>query len=240
MSCMKPNILFRVALAGALVVPTLRAEETNRWTFDISLYGLAPSMSGNAVVKGVPADVDVGFDKIWDNLNFAAMGTVRVGYGPWALSTDAIYMDLEGAKGSFDVTLQQLMVLPALEYRLHRQIILFAGAQYDNLSLDVTRPRGRNSSGTQDWWDPIVGTQLTLPLGKHLSLNVRGDIGGFGFASDLTWQAFPYVDWQFSRWGSVQLGYRWIFADYETGSGHDRFKYDVLNQGPEIGVTVTF
>ena len=234
------KLLLSVTLAAMAIAPALRAEETNHWTFDVSLYGLAVGMSGNAVVKGVPADVDVGFDKIWDNLNFAGMGTVRVGYGPWALSTDVIYMDLQGAKGSFDIGLQQWMVLPALEYRLHRQITLFAGAQYNNLSMDVTGPRGRFSSGTQDWWDPIVGTQLSLPLGKHFSLNVRGDIGGFGLASDLTWQAFPYVNWQFTKWGSVQLGYRWIYADYETGSGRDRFQYDVLNQGPQLGVTFTF
>ena len=237
---MKPNIAITLALAGTLVVPALRAEEPNKWTFDVTLYGLAASMSGNAAVKGIDAPVDIGFDKIWDNLNFGAMGTVRVGYDRWALSTDVIYMDLEGTKNQFSLSVQQWMVLPALEYRVHRQITVFAGAQYNSLSMELNGPAGRNPSGTQDWWDPIVGTQLSLPLGKHFSLNVRGDIGGFGLGSDLTWQAFPYVNWQFAQWGSLQLGYRWIYADYETGSGPNRFKYDVLTQGPQLGVTFTF
>jgi hypothetical protein len=79
-----------------------------------------------------------------------------------------------------------------------------------------------------------------LPLGKGFSFNVRGDIGGFGAASDFTWQALPYFGWQFAKWGSLQAGYRWIYADYATGSGASRFKYDMLIQGPQIGFTAHF
>ena len=137
---MQSNTLITLAFAGLLVVPALPAEETNHWTFDVSVYGLAPSMSGNVAVKGVPADVDVGFDKIWDNLHSAGMGTVRVGYDRWAVSTDVIYMDLQGTKGPFSVGIQQWMVLPALEYRLHRQITVFAGAEDNRLSLQLGGP----------------------------------------------------------------------------------------------------
>ena len=56
----------------------------------------------------------------------------------------------------------------------------------------------------------------------------------------MTWQAFPYFGWQFAQWGSLQLGYRWLYMDYETGSGADRFKYDMLIQGPQIGLTFNF
>jgi hypothetical protein len=237
---MKKKLLITLTVAATLVVPALRAEETNKWTFDITAYGLAASMSGDAVVKGIPANVDIGFDKIWDNLNFGAMGTVRLGYDRWALSTDVIYMDLEGTKEQLTFGVQQLMVQPALEYRVHRQVTVFAGAVYNRMDMKLSGPLGVNPSDTQGWWDPIVGTQLSLPLGKHFSLNVRGDVGGFGVSSDLTWQAFPYVGWQFAKWGSLQLGYRWIYADYETGSGSNRFKYDMLSQGPQLGITFAF
>jgi hypothetical protein len=45
--------------------------ETNKWTFDLSLYGLAAGMSGNIGLGRVNADVDVGFDKIWNDLEMA-------------------------------------------------------------------------------------------------------------------------------------------------------------------------
>ena len=83
-----------LALAGAALTPFAGRADTNTWTFDVSLYGLASGMSGDVTTKGVNADVDVGFDKIWDNLEFGAMGKVRVGYDRWALTTDVIYMGL--------------------------------------------------------------------------------------------------------------------------------------------------
>ena len=114
---MKRTLPITLTLATALLVPALRAEETNKWYFGLTIYGLAPSMDGNVAVKGIPANVDIGFDKIWDNLNFSAMGTVRVGYDRWALSTDVIYMDLEGDQGPATLEVEQLMVQPVLEYQ---------------------------------------------------------------------------------------------------------------------------
>ena len=84
-------------------------------------------------------------------------------------------MDVEGNKAQFTLGVQQLMVQPALEYRVHRQIAVFAGAVYNRIKMELSGPLGVNRSETQGWWDPIVGTQLSLPLGKHFSLNVRGD-----------------------------------------------------------------
>lgn len=238
---MNPKTILALALSAALFPAALRAQETNHWRFDVTLYGLAASMSGDAAVKGIPANnVKVGFDQIWDNLNFAAMGTVRVGYDRWSVSTDVIYMDLEGNSSSLSFEAKQLMVQPVLEYRIIPQAMVFAGAMYNNMKIDLGGPLGLNVSDTQGWWDPVVGSQLSLPLGERFSLNVRGDVGGFSVNSDLVWQAYPYVAYKFARWGSVQLGYRWIYVDYETGSGRNLFKYDMLSQGPQLGITFSF
>ncbi len=229
-----------LALATVLLPSVLRAEETNQWTFDLSLYGLAAGMSGNVAVKGIPANVDVGFDKVWENLQFGAMGSARVGYGRWGLSTEVIYMDLEAAKGPFTVTAQQWLVQPALEYRFCRYFEAYAGTRYNNIALGLNGPLGRNPSGTHEWWDPIVGGRVSLPIWKTISFNVSGDIGGFDVGSKLTWQAFPYVNWQISKLASVQAGYRLLYTDYETGSGFNQFKYDMLTSGPQIGFTLHF
>ena len=237
---MKRKLVIILALATALLPWALRAEETNQWTFDLSLYGLAAGMSGNVAVKGVPADVDVGFDKVWENLKFGAMGSARVGYGPWALSTEVIYMDLEAGKGPFTATAQQWLVQPALEYRVCPYFAAYAGTRYNNINLGLKGPLGISPSGTQDWWDPIVGGLVSLPIWKTISFHVKGDIGGFGVGSDLTWQAYPYFNWQISKLASVQAGYRLLYTDYETGSGLNRFKYDMLTSGPQVGFTLHF
>ena len=237
---MKKKLVILLALATTLLPWGSRAEETDKWTFDLSLYGLAAGMSGNVAVKGIPADVDVGFDKIWENLRFGAMGSARVGYERWALSTEIIYMDLQATKGQFTGVAQQWMVQPALEYRVCPHLVAYAGTRYNNINLELKGPFGRATSGTQDWFDPIVGGRVSLPLGKKFSLNLSGDIGGFGVGSDLTWQAYPYLNWQISKLASVQAGYRLLYTDYETGSGANRFKYDMLTSGPQVGFTLQF
>jgi len=237
---MRKKLLIILTLATALLPSALCAEETNQWTIDMSLFGLAAGMSGNVAVKGVPADVDVGFDKVWENLKFGAMGSARVGYGPWGLSTEVIYMDLESSKGPFAATAQQWLVQPALEYRVCPNFVAYAGTRYNNIALELNGPLGVNPSGTHEWWDPIIGAQACLPIWKTISLHVKGDIGGFGAGSDLTWQAYPYLNWQISKLASVQAGYRLLYTDYETGSGLNRFKYDMLTSGPQVGFTLHF
>jgi hypothetical protein len=232
--------LATLALATALLPLTSRAETTNKWTFDASLYGLAAGMSGEAGLGPVNANVDVGFDQVVQNLKFGAMGTVRVGYGRWALSTEIIYLDLEASQGGFTVEAQQWLVQPELEYRFYQSFSVYAGARYNSIDLELIGPPGINPSDTQGWVDPIIGARTRLPLGKKFSFNFTGDIGGFGVGSDLTWQAFPYFDWQFSQHASLQAGYRWLYTDYESGSGLSRFKYEMLTQGPQLGVTFSF
>jgi len=241
---MKTKRLISLTLATTLLVSAGYAGETNKWTFDVSLYGLAAGMSGDVAVKGIPADVNVGFDEIWDNLDFGAMGKVRVGYERWALTADVIYMSLGAAKNGISAEFDQWMVEPTLSYRICNEFELLAGARYNNLSGDIIGPgilpTPRVPSGTQDWWDPIVGGTAKLPLGKAFSLNFRGDVGGFGVGSEITWQAFPWVGWQISKYFSVQAGYRWLYVDYTSGSGANLFKYDILTQGPQLGLTVSF
>ena len=39
---------------------------------------------------------------------------------------------------------------------------------------------------------------------------------------------------------SLYVGYRALDMDYESGSGNDLFRYDVLTAGPQIGVAFRF
>ncbi|UCD53187.1 MAG: hypothetical protein JSW27_11195 [Phycisphaerales bacterium] len=240
----------RTVMAVTFVLPITvtpagaQDEPAKKWTFDVSLYGLAAGMSGDMTVRGVDADLDVGFDDIWDNLEFGAMGKVRIGYNRWAFNTEVIYMALAASKSGVDAELDQWIVEPALSYKVCREFEPLVGVRYNNISGEIkgpgVLPTPRIPTGTQDWWDPIVGADFHLPLAAKWSLNLRGDIGGFGAGSDLTWQAFPYVSWQFAKRGSLQAGYRWLYTDYETGSGADEFRYDVLSQGLQLGLTLNF
>jgi hypothetical protein len=223
-----------------LTAQTIPTAEASPWSFDASLYGLAAGMSGNVTVKGVPADVNVGFDEVWNHLKFGAMGTARLGYNRWALSSDVIYMELGATKAPFNVGVQQWMVQPALEYRFCRYFDGYVAGRYNNIHMWLTGPFTVTPSGTQAWWDPVLGSRIRLPVVGKLSFNVSGDIGGFDVGSELTWQALPFFNFQFTKLASMQVGYRFLYTDYSTGSGLNEFKYDVLTCGPQIGFALHF
>lgn len=239
-----PWLLPMAVASSASLFAASTVAESSPWTFDATLYGLAAGMSGDVGVGGIDADLDVGFDTILENLDFGAMGRVRVGYERWSLTTDVIYMGLSASKRGVEAEIDQWVVEPSVGYQVCRGFEVLAGVRYNNISGALTGPGvlpvPRVETGTQDWWDPIVGANVRLPFAKQFSFNLRGDVGGFGAGSDLTWQAFPSVSWQFSQSASVEAGYRWVSVDYETGSGRDRFKYDMLTQGPQIGFTYRF
>ena len=241
---MKVKLVTLLALAAALLPTGLRADETKHWSFDASLYGVAAGMSGDMTVKGISTDLNVGFDKVLDHLKFGAMGTVKVGYDRFSLSTDVIYMDLGASKGPVSAEAQQWLVQPMLGYRLCSFFEVTAGTRYNNLSATIqgTGPLGnfRSASGTVEWWDPVIGGRVSVPLFKTLSFDVMGDVGGFDVSSSLTWQAQPLLNWHFTKWGSIQAGYRWLYTDYSQGSGTSKFRYDILTQGPQVGFSLSF
>ena len=82
--------------------------------------------------------------------------------------------------------MDQWLVEPTLSYRVNEYFEPLAGVRYNHLNGELRGPGILPTpvipSGIQDWWDPIVGANLRLPLGKGFSLNLRGDVGGFGVA----------------------------------------------------------
>jgi hypothetical protein len=189
------------------------------WNTDISVYVLAAGMSGNTTVHGIPADVDVPFSKIWDNLEATGMGRAAVWYRRWGISTDVIYMQLGATKNNVNVSFDQWVVQPVVEYKATDWLSPYVGARYLRLNGSVQGPLGRTPSGAQEWWDPVIGADLRLPASSKFALQFRGDIGGFGAGSTISGQLEPLLDWRVKKWVSIQAGYRWFYSDYKTGSG---------------------
>ncbi len=238
------NLLAAVLVGTlALTATAAVAAETDHWRFDASVNLFMAGLSGDVTAHGIPAKVDASFGDVLENLEGAAAGRFTVGYNRWSLSTEFSYMRLGVSVPAVSVELTHWLVEPTLGYRFCDYFEGFAGVRYNNINgeLRFNGPLGKVATGTQDWWDPIVGAHVRLPLaGKKLTLDGRFDVGGFGVGSDLTWQAYPYLNWRFTKWGSAQLGYRWLATDYETGSGAAKFRYDMVVQGPQIGVTFYF
>jgi hypothetical protein len=91
-------------------------------------------------------------------------------------------------------------------------------------------------SGSKSWVDPFVGFRGRYNFTDKIYASARGDIGGFGVGSKLSWQAYGALGWQINHHWSTELGYRYLSEDYESGG----FVFDAALQGAYLGVTYTF
>ena len=234
-----------ILVAGALALLPLpcvgqSASSQKDWSVDLSVYLLAPRMNGNTTVRGITAEVDVPFSKIWDNLNAAGMGRATVRHKRWAISTDVVFAGLAAEENGVNVSFDQWIVQPVVEYEGASWISPYAGARYVDLTAGIRGPLARFGERAQTWWDPVVGAEIRLQSTSKVRLRLRGDVGGFGAGSSFSGQLEPVLDWRVKKWMSLQLGYRLYYCDYETGSGQDLFRYDVTTQGLQMGATLHF
>jgi len=235
---------------------------SNAWQFEFTPYLWAAAMKGDVQGGSLPQmSVDIGFSKIWDNLDFGAMGTFEGRKGRWGFLVDAIYMKLGTSATAYrtgpgpigapltvsaDLKMEQTMLAAAATYRLSEGTAvtdLVAGARY--VKLDVTaqvdatlfsRTGIESRSGDKDWVDPYVGLRVQYPVNQRLTLVAYGDYGGFGVGSDSTWQAILGVSYDFSRTISGKFGYRYLSIDYDKNG----FLYDMDNSGIYAGAGFRF
>lgn len=107
---------------------------------------------------------------------------------------------------------------------------LNAGLGIGDLELSGGRAIAR--SGDVIWFDPLVGLRLRHHVTPTTELVLRGDVGGFGAGSKISWQAMGTYQWDFARtpaavWSGM-LGYRALNVDFEKGAGNTLYQYDIL------------
>ena len=73
-----------------------------------------------------------------------------------------------------------------------------------------------------------------------IAVELRGDIGGFGVGSDFMYQLIASLRWQASETTGLFFGYRLIGFDYEDGHDRNYVHFDLIEQGPMVGVSLSF
>ena len=107
-------------------------------------------------------------------------------------------------------------------------------------NLRFNGPNQRSVDGSKTWFDPIVGVQLRTPdTGKrwHAQATRRSAASALILVHVAD---FPTVGVKISKAASIDFGYRWLDIDYSSGDNLTLFKWDVLTQGPVIGLRFTF
>jgi hypothetical protein len=104
------------------------------------------------------------------------------------------------------------------------------------LAAQVTKALPTKISANKQWVDPIIGVRGQYNFNDKWYLAGNTDIGGFGVSSDLTWSVEAVLGYNFTRNVSAELGYRYLYTDYQDGG----FIFDMAQAGIYTGVNIRF
>src|SRR5438105_1787461 len=141
------------ALIGSLGAGTLELQpkesapptitQSEPWQFTITAPGWMAGLNGTIGIRGVNADIDVGFDKIVQHLDMIFAARAEAQKGPFGIYGELIYIGLsDGAQingliNNIHEQVDQTLVDGALSWRLFNQprwsLDLAAGTHYTNI-----------------------------------------------------------------------------------------------------------
>jgi len=260
---MKPRVLVPPAMT-ALVIATLvfalpaRAQETSAttaggWSFGLTPYIWFAGLKGDVgAISGLPpVAVDADFGDIIENADIALMLAAEARRGRFGIVTDLSYLSLSADGdtpgplfGSADVETSTFFATVAGFYQVvageRVSLDALAGARVWYVDTEIDLSPGllpaRSVQDDEVWADPVVGLRWNAQLGRGFFLAGAADVGGFGVASDFTWQLLGTLGYRFNDWFSARAGYRHLDVDYEN----DGFVWDVEMSGPIVGATFRF
>jgi len=239
------RIALCLAVLAGLVSPAQAQEGPGEWRLRVAPYLLAPVLTGDAAVRGSEAEVDLGPDDVFSHLNFGFQGTIEARNDDWGIALDAIDMNLDASDDDrvLELDVSQAAWTPMAFVRATPNLDVYVGARINDLGadLDFEGPLDLATLEQDETWvDPLVGLRFAAPIGDKWNLQVAGDVGGFGLGSDLAINLWPMVGYELSNSAQLAFGYRVLYMDYESGTGAQRFAYDVLTHGPVVGAAFDF
>ncbi|HKP68847.1 MAG TPA: hypothetical protein VJV05_06165, partial [Pyrinomonadaceae bacterium] len=188
----------------------------------------------------------------WESLDFGLMGAFEVRKGKIVSLTDFMWIKLskeqETPRRFFDTAklgINLLIIDPEVGYRVveneHGSLDLLGGVRIwsveANLNVTSGLLPGFDVSQRKTWGAPVVGFRGLVNITPKLFLTTKADIGGFGWAADLTWQWWGAVGYRVHKNVALVGGYRYLQVEYDDGEG---FIYNTQMQGLMLGAKFTF
>jgi hypothetical protein len=234
------------------LTPDAKATETQSgWTFTVAPYFWVAGISGDIAQFGLPeAHIDANFGDILQNLDFAFMAAGEARYDRYSVFGDIIYTKL-GADAntrngiladSVDVTSKTFAGLLGVGYSVledqsgHLDVVggIRVWSVDTNISFNGGILGGIERDDSATWVDGLVGVRGNYFFTPEIYLTGWGLVGGGG--ADIDWDVALGVGYKFTDTISAVAGYRALGVNYNN----DGFVFDVVQQGPIIGVAIHF
>lgn len=245
-------VLLSICLSGNVMAQDSGtvAPPKSEWNFLVEPYMLFPNMSGTVGLGDLyDVTLDANSNDILGQLKMGFMLNAEASNGKWTIGSDLLYMNLaQGVKPGVliqngELSVKQLgwelsglyTVNPWLDLGIGGMLnSIYSGGEIYLISVGGWSSATKKTSMTKTWFDPILIARIQGKSAEKFIYQLRGEIGGFGIGSDFAWQMQAYAGYRFSKLFQITGGYRIISLDYETGSGANRFMYNVDTSGPVL------
>lgn len=242
-----------LAQDGLPISPLMQkqGDSSAQWRITASPYAWASGIKGKVGQFGqAPARLDSSFNDILSELDLAFMGAIDARYERFSLIGDVMYGKLSAGGDTQYGVLSRRVDITTTSFSG------FFGAGYsvlegDNGHLDVIGGGrlwhastklslkggvldGRSERDSATWIDAVAGLRGQYALNDHWYLTGWGVVGA-GQAR-LDWDVTAAIAYQFKSNFSAVLGYRALGVNYDRNG----FVYDVIQQGPILGLSYQF
>lgn len=220
------------------------------WQVDLTPYLWLISADGTAQLGGVKLPVSISFGDLFKRLNIAGMLEMQARWERWLVMIDGRYASLtDGKDPSYD--LDQATVEFAVGRRVWSRplgdpsegralgVDLFAGGRWW-WTEQTFKIAGLKLRGDDTWIDPILGGRVRADLTPRWIGEIGADFGGFGAASDFTWNVLGQVGYRLTPRWTAELGFRALGVDFRNGAGAAFFLADLTYWGPVLGIGYRF
>lgn len=245
-------LLMSICISGNVMAQDSSSVATpkSEWNFLVEPYMLFPNMTGSVGLGDLyDVTLDASSNDILGQLKMGFMLNAEASNGKWTIGSDLLYMSLaQGVKPGVliengELSVKQLgwevsglyAVKPWLDLGIGGMLnSIYSGGEIYLISVGGWSSATKKTSMTKTWFDPMLIARIHSKSTENFIYQFRGEIGGFGIGSDFAWQMQAYAGYRFSKLFQITGGYRIISLDYETGSGANRFMYNVDTSGPVV------
>lgn len=237
-------------LAVTLATPALAQD--SGWSFALSPYAWTPGLTSSVETAWGTVEVDKSIGDVLSDLDLAFMGAFEARNGPWSLIADLFYANLSQSRptplgvlfsrAEFETEAKLLSGYAGYRVYENDRVALNAmvGLRINSVDLDISLSpgllQGQRFGASETWVDPLVGSRMRFAITDRWFATALVDVGGFRAGSDLTWQIFGSLGYQFDERWSVQGGWRYVSIEKEI-NGRD---VELDLNGPLLGFTVRF
>jgi hypothetical protein len=238
----------------------------NPCEFRIGIGVWTPGVDGTITMDGNPTQVDSSWTDWYDNAgdgDFGIQPFITYRTKCWTFGGSYLGMRLGDAvpitnyQGDpLDAEVSANIFKLWIGYELFRRSMsrtncwpcltaqVYGGVRIYAMKIEGTFPQIgaplRTVSSTQEWADPLIGTNLKLDFSSKWAVVLDADVGGFSAGSEISWHVSFALEWRIARWLALQGGWDTLEVDYSEGTGSGAFGYNVRMSGPFLNLVFVF